>query len=144
MLALRIEGSFMKLYRVILPVSDIDGAAKFYGRIFGVEGMRVSPGRHYFDCEGTILACCDPRADGDGGEVTPNPDHIYFAVDDIEQVYEKAKAAGASFPPGVTPHTGPMGEIAKRPWGERSFYVSDPFGNKICFVDRKTVFTGKR
>ncbi len=34
--------------------------------VLGVAGERVSPGRHYFDCEGVILACFDPRADGDG------------------------------------------------------------------------------
>jgi hypothetical protein len=35
------------------------------------------------------------------------------------------------------------GQIALRPWGERSFYAKDPFGNPICFVDEQTVFTGK-
>ena len=24
---------------------------------------------------------------------------------------------------------------------ERSFYCSDPFGNKLCFVDDRTLFT---
>ena len=43
--------------------------------------------------------------------------------------------------PSLTQH-GSMGEIAERPWGERSFYATDPFGNKICFVDRATMFTG--
>ena len=37
---------------------------------------------------------------------------------------------------------GPLGQIAKRPWGEESFYVSDPFGNPLCFVAADTVFTG--
>ena len=27
-------------------------------------------------------------------------------------------------------------------WGERSFYVRDPFGNPLCFVDADTLFTG--
>jgi hypothetical protein len=35
-----------------------------------------------------------------------------------------------------------MGEIAKRPWGERSFYLREPFGSPPCFVDEKTLFTG--
>ena len=30
-----------------------------------------------------------------------------------------------------------------RPWGERSFYAFDPFGNGLCFVDETTVFTGR-
>ena len=35
-----------------------------------------------------------------------------------------------------------LGEIARRPWGEESFYASDPFGNGLCFVSRDSVFTG--
>jgi hypothetical protein len=34
--------------------------------------------------------------------------------------------------------------IETRPWGERSFYATDPFGNPICnpicFVDSRTLF----
>jgi len=37
----------------------------------------------------------------------------------------------------------PMGQIAVRPWGEWSFYLSDPFGNPLCFVDAATLFTGR-
>ena len=33
--------------------------------------------------------------------------------------------------------------IEVRPWGERSFYGSDPFDNPICFVDSQTLFTGR-
>jgi hypothetical protein len=32
--------------------------------------------------------------------------------------------------------------IEVRPWGERSVYGADPFGNPICLVDAATVFTG--
>jgi hypothetical protein len=30
--------------------------------------------------------------------------------------------------------------IKTRPWGERSFYATDPFGNKCCMVDARTEF----
>ena len=120
-----------KLFRVILPVSNIEAAAKFYTFLLGVQGHRVSPRRHYFDC-GTILACFDPRADGDNFDAKPNPDHIYLSVDDLEAFHRRAKQAGCS----------DLGPIAKRPWGERSFYCKDPFGNPLCFVDQATVFTG--
>jgi len=130
-----------KLFRVILPVSNIDQAARFYALALGSPGQRVSPGRHYFDCGGTILACFDPNADGDNYKPTPLPEWIYFAVDDLEATYEACKRAGAMFAPGDV-HGDPAGRIARRPWGERSFYIHDPFGNKICFVDVKTTFTG--
>jgi catechol 2,3-dioxygenase-like lactoylglutathione lyase family enzyme len=130
-----------KLFRVILPVTDIERAARFYGAVLGAPGRRVSDGRHYFDCEGVILACFDARADGDDYDTTPNPEWLYFAVDDLEQTWAVCAAAGATFAPGSV-HGDPAGRIATRPWGERSFYVEDPFGNKLCFVARGTEFTG--
>jgi catechol 2,3-dioxygenase-like lactoylglutathione lyase family enzyme len=130
------------LYRVILPVSDIEQAAAFYAAVLGASGRRVSPGRHYFDCEGTLLACFDPQADGDGHAAKPNSEPLYFAVSDLAATYEACRAAGARFAEGAPPGVGPLGQIAKRPWGEESFYASDPFGNPVCFVSRPTVFTG--
>lgn len=122
-----------RLYRVILPVSDIGAAERFYSRVLDVAGKRISPGRHYFDCGGTILACFDPRADGDGKDAKPNPDHVYFAVDQLEAAYQRAADAGCRW---LEP------SIVTRSWGERSFYAEDPFGNPICFVDEMTVFVG--
>lgn len=122
-----------RLYRVILPVADIEQAADFYGRLLATPGRRVSPGRHYFDCGGTILACYDPRADGDDFDAAPHTGHVYFAVEDLEACFERAGALGCRELEQA---------IAQRPWGERSFYAMDPFGNPICFVDERTVFTG--
>ena len=131
-----------KLYRVILPVSDINRAEEFYTTVLGITGERISPGRHYFDCGGVILACFDPRPDGDGFDARPNQEHLYFAVGDLEAVYGRVKKLGT-----LSSEIGdgglPMGEMVLRPWGERSFYASDPFGNPLCFVDEKTLFTGK-
>ncbi|RJP37488.1 MAG: VOC family protein [Phycisphaerales bacterium] len=130
-----------KLFRVILPVSDIDRAAAFYAAVLGSPGVRVSGGRHYFDCGGTILACFDPRGDGDGYDPQPNPEWLYFAVPDLEAAFAACRTAGATFST-ETVHGDPAGAIHTRPWGERSFYVEDPFGNKLCFVDQTTTFTG--
>lgn len=129
------------LFRVIVPVSDIERAARFYAAILGKPGVRVSPGRHYFDCGGVIVACLDPGADGDGYAARPLPEWLYFAVDDLEAAYGACSAAGA-VPEAGDVHGDPAGAIARRPWGERSFYVRDPFGNGLCFVDRTTVFAG--
>jgi catechol 2,3-dioxygenase-like lactoylglutathione lyase family enzyme len=131
------------LFRVIVPVSDVESAAVFYGAVLGERGRRVSPGRHYFDCDGTILACFDPRADGDGRSAAPNPEPIYLAVADLDAAFEACRRAGARFPDESPPGVGPLGRIARRPWGEESFYASDPFGNPLCFVRRSTAFTGR-
>jgi catechol 2,3-dioxygenase-like lactoylglutathione lyase family enzyme len=134
------KGAAMKLFRVIFPVGDIDRATAFYRRVLEQPGRRVSPGRHYFDCEGVILACYDPRADGDGFAATPLPEPVYIAVDDLEATFERCLAAGALFSSDVIPEVGAIGEISVRPWGERSFYLTDPFRNPICFVSRESAF----
>jgi predicted enzyme related to lactoylglutathione lyase len=129
-----------KLFRVILPVSDIDRATAFYAAVLGVPGERISNGRHYFNCGGTILACFDPRADGDNYDPAPNPEWLYFAVADIGATFQACQRAGGTLAGGDT-HDAPAGQINVRPWGERSFYAIDPFGNRICFVDQATMFT---
>jgi catechol 2,3-dioxygenase-like lactoylglutathione lyase family enzyme len=133
--------SMMRLYRVIVPVDEIEPAARFYAELLGQAGVRVSGGRHYFWCGDVTLALYSPKGDGDARTPRPNFDHVYFAVDDLEDVYRRAQTLG-----GLAPDTGdgnlPMGQIATRPWGERSFYLHDPFGNPLCFVDSRTVFTG--
>jgi predicted enzyme related to lactoylglutathione lyase len=124
-----------KLFRVILPVSDIEKAAVFYAEVFQTPGQRVSPGRHYFDCGGTILACYDPVADGDDGDGAWSfhpKQFLYFSVSDLEAAYQRAQAAGAKLDTAIT----------TMPWGERMFYARDPLGSRICFVDEKTLFTG--
>jgi catechol 2,3-dioxygenase-like lactoylglutathione lyase family enzyme len=136
------ESLMPHLYRVIPPVRDIEAASRFYAGVLGSAGRRVSPGRHYFDCEGTILACFDPMADGDGYVAEPNPEPLYFAVSDLRATYQACETEGATFSKESPPGVGPLGQIAKRPWGEESFYVSDPFANPVCFVSRDTVFTG--
>ena len=129
-----------KLYRVILQVSDLDKGFEFYSTLLGTEGRRIRGGfRHYFDCGDVILALVDPSADDE--EARPNPDNIYFSVSDLETMHAHASELKCLSTEDV--HDDPAGEIVKRPWGERSFYAFDPFGNPICFVEESTVFTGR-
>ena len=134
--------STLRLYRVIVPVEHLEPAVHFYSTLFEQSGARVSPGRHYFPCGDVTLALYSPKGDGDARAPRPNFAHVYFAVDDLEEVYRRAQQLG-----GMSIETGdgglPMGEIHTRPWGERSFYLQDPFGNPLCFVDARTMFTGK-
>jgi uncharacterized glyoxalase superfamily protein PhnB len=123
----------VRIYRVIVPVSNIDTATIFYSKLLEQQGRRVSRGRHYFDCGDVILACFDPRRDGDNVDARPNPDHIYFAITDLEAIFDRARQLGCQEIESA---------ILIRPWGERSFYFKDPFGNPICFVDEQTVFRG--
>lgn len=124
-----------RIFRVILPVSDIEKATAFYRELLGSSGQRVSPGRHYFDCGGVILACFDPRADGDDFDATPNPDHIYFSVADVQDAFDRARQLDCQQIDD---------SVSRRPWGEVSFYLKDPFGNPVCFVDEQTTYLGNR
>ncbi|MGZ8848038.1 MAG: VOC family protein [Pyrinomonadaceae bacterium] len=129
-----------KLFRVTLQVSDLDKAATFYSTLLDDEGRRIPRGaRHYFDCGPMILALVDVGAGG--MEAKPIPDYIYFAVGNLEEMYERARALNCLAKEKF--HDQNAGEIVKRPWGELSFYVEDPWGNGLCFVDEGTLFTGR-
>ncbi|MEP4094091.1 VOC family protein [Reichenbachiella sp.] len=125
-----------RLYRIILPVNDIEKAEDFYSQILEQKGIRVSAGRHYFNLGGTVLACYDPVADGDecgeGWKFHENQ-YIYIAVENIQKVFDKMKDLDCKS----------LGEIEQMPWGKTLFYANDPFENPICFVDEKTIFTGQ-
>jgi predicted enzyme related to lactoylglutathione lyase len=126
-----------RLYRIILPVPDIERAVAFYRAVLDTPGERVSPGRHYFTCGNTIFACYDPVADGDGGrdDWRFHPfQYLYFAVADLETALAQVQKAGGAIDKG----------IQTMPWGERLFYARDPFGSRISFVDERTLFTGQK
>lgn len=126
-----------KIFRVTVEVSDLDQAAAFYAKLLGDEGKRHPGARHYFDCGGVILAVLDPTAGG--MTPTPGPKSLYFAVHDLDAVHARAKALEALAPYKV--HGDPAGDPIRRPWGERSFYVTDPWGNDLCFVAEGTLYT---
>jgi predicted enzyme related to lactoylglutathione lyase len=126
-----------KIFRVTFEVANLDEAASFYAKLLDTPGKRHPGARHYFDCGGVILAVLDVS---EGGmKPTPGPKSLYFAVDDIEAVHKRAKALKALAPFQV--HGQPAGEVIERPWRERSFYVTDPWGNEVCFVEDGTLYT---
>ena len=125
----------VNLYRIILPVKSIDVAEKFYSIVLKDSGERISPGRHYFNCDGTILACYDPVADEDGlndGWQHHFNQYLYFAVPDLDETLKLVQGSGGKVKAG----------IETMPWGEKMFYAEDPFGNPIAFVDKDTLFLG--
>jgi catechol 2,3-dioxygenase-like lactoylglutathione lyase family enzyme len=129
-----------KLFRIILQVDDLDKAADFYSKLLNDPGRRIPrASRHYIDCGPIILALVDVAAGGNAPK--PLPDHIYFAVADLNAVHARASELGCLSSDDV--HGASAGEIVKRPWGELSFYVYDPWGNGLCFVDENTLFTGR-
>src|SRR5262245_1808313 len=100
----------MRLFRVIMPVDDLDRVAGFYSTLLEQPGQRVSPGRHYFTCGDVVLALYSPRLDGDATSPRPNFEHVYFAVEGLEDVYERAKRLGG-LPTALGDGQLPLGEI---------------------------------
>ena len=111
---------------------DIDKARSFYEAVLGIDADDTVPTRLYFHCQDVIVAVIDWSVDG-RGEFAPTPDNLYFAVEDLDGIFNRAQEAGAHI-------TSP---IENRPWGERSFYCSDLDGNRLCFVDDSTLFLGR-
>jgi catechol 2,3-dioxygenase-like lactoylglutathione lyase family enzyme len=126
-----------RLFRATVEVSNLDEAASFYAKLFGMEGKRHPGARHYFDCGGVILAVLDPTQGG--LTPTPGPKSLSFAVTGLDAVHKRASALGALAPYKV--HGVAAGTIVTRPWGERSFYVVDKWGNDLCFVEDGTLYT---
>jgi catechol 2,3-dioxygenase-like lactoylglutathione lyase family enzyme len=121
----------IRIFRVVVPVRDLDQARRFYARLLGSQGRAIE-GRHYFDCGPVILAAVESHA-------PPNAEAIYFSVSDLEQVHARAQELGCLA--AGEKHDDAAGEMIVRPWGERSFYAHDPFGNQLCFVQAGTEFT---
>lgn len=127
------------IFRISIEVSDMPKAVEFYTQLLGIEGRNIRGSRHYFDCGSVILALVDVSQGGQ--RPRPIPGDLFFAVKDLDKVYARAGALNCLSSDEFHEQKG--GEITVRPWGERSFYVRDPYGNGICFVDENTLFTGR-
>ncbi|WP_031464674.1 VOC family protein [Sciscionella sediminilitoris] len=124
-----------RIFRLTIAVGDIERAAEFYASVLGEPGERVWTNRHYFHCGEVVLACVQPAAEVVIPHPAGDPRIVYLAVEDLEAVHARLRAAGpARVDDGIT----------TQPWGERSCYAEDPFGNQLCFVDADTVYRGAR
>ena len=126
-----------KVFRVTLEVGDLDRAAELYAELFDDAGERHPGARHYFDCGGVTVALLDVSRGG--MQPRPGPKSLYLAVDDVDAVHGRAARLGVLAPYDV--HGEPAGEVVNRPWGERSFFVVDPWGNDLCFCESGSLYT---
>jgi catechol 2,3-dioxygenase-like lactoylglutathione lyase family enzyme len=131
-----------KVFRILVGAADLDRSRRFYEALLGIRGRQVADDRVYFDCGRVILGVLD-RSEGHARGRAPPAEAIYFSTDDIQGVHRRARRLGC-LASGLLhgDASSPMGEVVVRPWGERSFYVHDPSGNPVCFVDARTKFTG--
>jgi extradiol dioxygenase family protein len=125
----RLRAAAPRVYRIAIPVHDIDAAARFYGALLGVAGVRVCASRHNFDCGGTVVACFDPSADGERYDPAAQAAMLYLTVADVDALFTLARGLRFAEIDAA---------VQDQPWGERSFYGRDPFGNRLCFVAEAT------
>jgi predicted enzyme related to lactoylglutathione lyase len=109
-----------------VPAAKFDETVQFYERIFGWQTIRVNPGDFTF------------ISDGSGGRIEVlvrdtaplvKPHHIAFvvALADMEAARAALDAAGAQHDP-----------IVDTPAGDKLLYFTDPAGNYMQIVGRKT------
>jgi predicted enzyme related to lactoylglutathione lyase len=122
------------LFRINIEVGDIDRGAAFYQQLLGVSGRKDRGSRCYFDCGAVTLQVVQLDRPHTAAKA------LYFTVQDLDAAFARAQGLGCLSNEEVHGERG--GEIAVRPWGERSFYVEDPWQNPLCFVEAGTVYAG--
>ncbi|ASY57267.1 glyoxalase superfamily protein [Sinorhizobium sp. CCBAU 05631] len=111
----------MAVRRIVpnLQVSDPQRARSFYTDLLGLNVVMDHGWLVTFAAEGGSAM---PQVSFaiDGGSGTPVP-ALSIEVDDVDEVYRRAKAAGIEI----------VYDITDEPWGVRRFFVRDPFGNVV-------------
>jgi predicted enzyme related to lactoylglutathione lyase len=125
------------LFRINIEVGDLNQAADFYSKLFGLEGRKQAGSRCYFTCGPITLQVVDVSS---VGKPHPAAKALYFTVKDLDAVFSRARALGCLSAEDVHGVSG--GTISVRPWGERSFYAEDKWQNPLCFVEAGTVYPG--
>ena len=124
-------------FRLNIEVGDIERAAEFYSELLGIDGGKQAGSRCYFAAGPVTLQVVDTSQYG-GPHTAAKA--LYFTVNDLDAIFERAVTLGCLSQEDV--HGSVGGEISVRPWGERSFYADDPWGNPLCFVEAGTVYPG--
>lgn len=126
-----------QFFRLSVEVANLEQAIAFYSKLLGVQGRKQPGARCYFECGPVTLSVLDVSSSSSPHPAAKAP---YFTVKNLEAAFARAKELGCLSQESV--HDAPGGGIVVRPWGERSFYAEDPWGNPLCFVEEGTVHTG--
>jgi predicted enzyme related to lactoylglutathione lyase len=125
------------LFRINIEVGNLEQAADFYSKLFGIVGRKQAGSRCYFTCGAVTLQVVDVSS---VGKPHPAAKALYFLVSDLDAVFARAQALGCLSRDDVHGVSG--GAISVRPWGERSFYAEDKWQNPLCFVQAGTIYPG--
>ncbi len=123
-----------QLFRINIEVGDLVVAQAFYETMLATRA-RGQAGQRFYINAGPIVfqvvASANPHVAAKA---------LYFTTTDLDAVHQRASALNALSDESVHGLRG--GDISVKPWGERSFYANDPWGNPLCFVDAGTVYAG--
>jgi catechol 2,3-dioxygenase-like lactoylglutathione lyase family enzyme len=110
----------MAVKRIVANIAteNVERAKAFYGDILGLRTVMDHGWIMTFAADSS--AAPQISIANEGGSGTPVPD-LSIEVDDLDEVYQRAVAAGFAI------EYGPKRE----PWGVRRFYVRDPFGRLL-------------
>src|SRR5215468_5222070 len=78
-------------FRLNIEVGNLDEAAEFYSGLLGIEGRRQAGSRCYFTCGPVTLQVVDVSS---VREPHPAAKALYFTVNDLDAVFDRAKALG--------------------------------------------------
>ncbi len=111
----------MVVKRIVANIASPEPAAAraFYGDVLGLE-IAMDHGWIVTFAAPELLLAPQLSIASQGGSDTVVP-HLSIEVDDLDEVLQRARAAG------LTIEYGPRQE----PWGVRRFYVRDPFGRLV-------------
>jgi predicted enzyme related to lactoylglutathione lyase len=126
-----------QFFRLSVEVGNLDEAINFYSKLLDLQGRKQPGARCYFECGAVTLSVLDVSSAGSPHTAAKA---LYFTVKNLEAAFARAEELGCLSQESV--HDAPGGGIVVRPWGERSFYAEDPWGNPLCFVEEGTVYTG--
>lgn len=123
-----------QLFRLNLEVGDLAAAQRFYETLLGVPGRGQAGGRFYINAGPVAFQVVQTAA--------PHPaaKALYFSVKNLDAIHARADALDCLSNEMV--HGLKSGDISVKPWGERSFYAQDAWGNPLCFVEVGTVYAG--
>ena len=78
-----------QFFRLNIEVGDLDAAVPFYTKLLGIEGRKQAGARCYFNCGAVTLQVLDVSS---AAEPHPAAKALYFTVNDLESVFERANS----------------------------------------------------
>ncbi len=136
-----VENLDMKLEVVVIPVSDVDRATEFYGRL-GWRQDQTPPGVVQFTPHGSD---CSVQFGPTLTSAAPGSAKEYVIVSDIEAAQQALTTAGIAV--GEIFHLGPDGPVSGLDPEHRSYFsrasFSDPDGNNWLLQEVTTRLPGR-